>query len=197
MNDINTVKELKRYIMDYIRGGKLNEESIPILNYLIDINKTSFISFDSQPYKNTINDGVEYIQRAYINGIYPKRKIGKLVKRLPVGIVLSETRLNKEKDELYLYGNKDKETPLVNKLEVCFQKDKPELYPMFKNGDKWIRGYAGNVINPQSRDLLENFNKELNNEIEKEYSLVQIWPENINNSLFKILKECLYKIDDE
>jgi len=196
MNNINNVNELKRYILNYIGEGKLNEESIPILDYLMEINKTSFISFDSQPYNNIINDGVEYIQRAYINGIYPKSKIKGLVKRLPMGIVLSETRLNKEGDVLYIYGKKDKDTPLVNKLEVNCD-DEPELYPMFKNGDKWIKGYAGNVINPQARDLLENFNKELNNEIEKEYSLVQIWPENINNELFQILKECLYKTDNE
>jgi hypothetical protein len=205
MSTITTVQQLKDYILRYIREGHLDKESTPIVEYLIGINETSFISFESQPYTSTIYDNGTFIQRAYINGIYPKDKILQLVQHLPTGIVLSETRLNTNKDTLHIYGRTDYMTPLVSKFLVhhpgiAYTK---ELYPMFKNvtntGVKWIRGYSGNIINPQSRDYITNlffeFNEELTAEIIRDYSIVQIWPENIDNILFPTVLNYLLMVD--
>lgn len=205
---ITTARLLKQYILQHIQGGYLNPESTPIISYLIAINETSFISFDSQPYSNTKYDNTVFIQRAYINGIYPKNKISSLVQSLPKGFVLSETLLNKDGDILHVHNRNDYDTPLVSRLEVQ-HKDLPdtlyipELYPIYKtiNEDevKWIRGHSGNVINPESRDyitdLLFRFSDKLTNEIINDYSFVQIWSENIEDPLFPTLLDCIIMVD--
>jgi len=204
------MESLKQQILDFIQEGYLDRESDPIIEYLIDINKTSFVSFESQPHSIIRCNNDVFMQRAYINGIYPKDKISKLCQYLPKGIVLSETRLDNNGDVLYVYGRNDYETPLVSRLEVyhpeipdvCYI---PELYPMFlntvQNEVRWVRGYSGNVIKPQSRDYIKDFlfdfSSELTNDIIRDYSLVQVWSENIEDLLFPILLNCLIKVERE
>ena len=93
----------------------METESLLILPYLQEINIHGYISFESQPHivKQNFHSMI-CIQRAFINGIYPRHKIPSLCASLPDGIVFSETIFNDNKvDELIFHGRKDFDTPLL------------------------------------------------------------------------------------
>lgn len=187
-NTVLTVEKLGKYIFDRLTVDKLDKESTPIVDALRDINKMGFISFESQLAKTTSH----WKNRAYINGIYPKRLLPKFLQLLPKGIVVSETQFDsKSGDKLFLHGRTDFTTPLVW-----------DLYPMSLNGRNnksiWVEGYSGNVVHPSSREYINDhffpFNNKLVSEIECNYSLLQIWSENIDDPLFPTLLGALSKV---
>lgn len=158
-------------------------------NELSKINKLGLIALEMQHpddlYEIYINGSI-LSKRAYINGLYLRCNVAKLVKklyRLNPNIVVSETVLNtnESKDHINLFNYTETEVPLIN-----------GLFPMnnLSYGNKiieWYTGGSGNVSYPVSRKYIENHliqkSNELINEIISSYSLIQIWSCKMNDDI--------------
>lgn len=91
-DDIKTYEQFKNRMLEFIRGdiystpdhgGPLNEESNIILDKLIHINKLSYVTLDSQPFREDIRtDGLKRRQRPYIDFIIPMDETLKFIKLL-------------------------------------------------------------------------------------------------------------------
>ena len=138
-NMVETVSDLSQYILNsLISKDKIEDESLPILEQLIDINKLGLITFESQPHDVSRYTNRMWIKRSYLNGMFPKELVQNLAQKLVninPNIVVNENvlMLNPKDDYLQLYNFKDDQTPLVN-----------DLYPMALNIEneilEWISG---------------------------------------------------------
>ena len=195
-----TVKEFATYIMNSLTNMNLiEEETLPILSELIEINSLGLITFESQPVNlmsAIFSDTSFWVQRAYLNGMCEKHKVGKLATKLfeiNPNIVLGETVLNVDpkKDRLQLFNFKEDGIPL-----------KSGLYPMAccveNTNINWHDGYSGNVKHCMSREYIDDhffeFPSELIHEIVPNYSLVQIWSQNINDNIFPTIVRALKSV---
>lgn len=195
-----TIPEFRQYILNRLTPNILEDESLFIISDLITINKLGLITFESQPVKTFPPnlDNTTWSQRAFLNGLYPKRLVQILVNNLVAldpYIVVSETYLNPQLDQLKLYNYTDFHVPLVD-----------GLYPMAVITDirgnivSWHEGYSGNVTKKQSREYLSDYFFEipdnLLHDIMKDYSLIQIWSQNFSTNIFPLIISALGNINN-
>ena len=190
------VAQLNVYILNSLNSDSLEDETLPILSDLRSINELGLTTFESQPCdpkSRTYNDGSFWVQRAYLNGMYPKDKISKFAGKLQQtnpNIVLGETILhtNPMKDTLRLYNFKNDGIPLLDGLSP--------MACCVENGNiNWHDGYSGNVDHPMIREYIDDyffeFSPELINEIVENYSMIQVWSQDINDNIFRDIIQSL------
>lgn len=192
-----TIEELRSYILKRLYNRQVEDESIPILHLLIQINQLGLITFESQPsdaISQVFSDGSFWSKRAYLNGLFPRKLVAKLATALHglnSRIVVSETVLNEDpsKDHLNLFNFTKDNVPLIH-----------GLYPMARccNGNEilnWYSGYSGNISFPMLREYIhDHFFQvplELTQQIVGNYSLIQIWSQNINDNIFPTISQAL------
>jgi len=112
--EIKNFTQLQDCMIKYLQGeykcnpwvcDKIDPETVPILQSLIDINRSGFITLVSQPGVNIIwPDGTVEYQRAFITGFIPKDKCDRFIDSLiRIGkIVISKQEIGSVKPpELY------------------------------------------------------------------------------------------------
>jgi hypothetical protein len=90
--EIKNFKELQECMVGYLEGkytrnpwvcDKIDSETIPMLHSLVDINKSGFVTFVSQPGLNTIwADLSEEYQRGFMSGFILKDRCDKFIESL-------------------------------------------------------------------------------------------------------------------
>lgn len=194
-----SIESLRSYVLKKLQNAEVDRESIHILHYLIDINRLGLITFDSQPADSMLvfSDGTFWNKRAYLNGLFPRQSVAKLATllfSLNNKIVVSETVLQNDpaKDYLNIFNFTRDSVPLIQ-----------GLYPMSKwtNPDttvQWHEGYSGNINHPMSRKYIVDhsfiLSRELIREIPGNYSLIQIWSQNISDNIFPTISAALLGI---
>ena len=203
--NVNSVEELQVDIFNKISSGyQISQETAPILNYLLEMNRLGFITFESQPAESKpLCSDIIWKKRAYVNGLFPRQSVSYLASRLITAnpnIIISETLLNRppKKDQLQLYNFKDTDSKKTEGIEHGDRENSIYgLYPMAESHENgtigYIDGYSGNITEPVIReDYMEDFNQNLIRDIyTKQMSLIQIWSRNITDNIFPLILSVL------
>lgn len=202
MNTPSTVEGLKTYILNRLIDKKIDDETIPILSNLININKAGLITFESQPSECKSSEDLQNFKvytRAYLNGLFPRNLVILLATeliKLNDKITISETVLhdNIKNDHLNLINFIQDDIPLVYGLYpmICIISDQN----VQTNKIKWLSGYSGNVTYPMCREYITDHFFEvppkLTLDIINEYSLIQIWSRNMDDDIFPTILQALH-----
>lgn len=79
------VQFLQGKISSPYHGDKLDEETLPLVKDFVQVNKLGLLTYDSQPggsftrYDRRLKTFVNWEQKFYVNGLFPKRSLKKLV----------------------------------------------------------------------------------------------------------------------
>lgn len=115
--EMKNFEDLKDGMIKFLEGkyksnpwhlGRVDPETIPILQKLRKINKAGFVSIQGQPGDDTKDsDNTESYQRGFIEGFIEKKNFLKFIKALlKTGkVIVCVTRLDSEKLPIRLYGD--------------------------------------------------------------------------------------------
>lgn len=195
-NDIlSSIEELRKNILLHITSEQMDHDNISDLMVLHKMGLTVLDTESMDPII-TIYDSTTYVsRRAYYNCLMERNQVCRLATALyhiNDNIAISETVLHKDPkdDHLNLYSFTRDSIPLSKGLYpmVCLSKDE---------STQWLSSCSGNVLVPMKRSYITDrfdLSPELTEDIFGKYSLVQIWSQNLYDTLFKDIVQAIRKI---